>query len=204
MIATNRRDFIRNTSLLSAGVSLGFLPTIFATKAFLSTDLNKNWAHFTKKMGGQSLSLLQDKTFFESQKHAADFSKFRFEWGEPVYFKDANVVARPLWKYWDTNETPQDVTILFWEEKGNWQHIASLNSMELKAMAHLSDDFTEGVLLPRFGETKLSVGHHTAVGKVEMKAIHSKKDVFTQVKIWQNGQCLADKKINFNHLNNLV
>jgi hypothetical protein len=204
MRATNRRDFIRNTTLLSAGATFGFLPTVFAPKAFSSTDLNENWAHFSKKMGGQSLSLLHDKTLFESQKHATDFSKFRFVWGEPVYFKNANVVARPLWKYWDTAQTPQDVTVLFWEEKGNWQHIASLNSMELKAMAQLSDDFTEGSLLPRLGASKLDKGYHTSVGKVEMKAIHSKKDVFTHVKIWQNGQCLADKKINLKNLNNLI
>lgn len=204
MTTTNRRDFIRNTSLLSAGVSFGFLPSFFTPKAFSSTDLKENWAHFTRKLGGESLSLLQDKTLFESQKHATDYSKFRFVWGEPVFFKNANVVARPLWKYWDTAQTPQDVTVLFWEQKDNWQHIASLNSLELKAMAQLSDDFTEGSLLPRLGKSKLEKGYHTAVGKVEMKAIHSKKDVFTHVKIWENNQCLIDKKISFKERNILI
>ena len=205
MCTTNRRDFIKNSSLLSMGVSLGFLPNILSPKAFSSADLKENWAHFSKKMGGQNVSILQDKSIFKSEKHMADFSQFRFVWGEPVHFKNSNVVARPLWKYWENATTPQDVTVLFWEKQGNWQYITALNSLELKTIAQLSDDFTEGVLMPRLGKSKLNImEHYTAEGKMQLKAIQNKKEVVTQVKIWQNDQCIADKKIKIVNFSNLI
>ncbi len=200
----NRRDFIKHSSLLSVGVSMGILPNILPKQSFQSPNLKKNWAHFTQNMGGESLSFVYDKDTFLSESHSADFSEFRFDWGEPVFFRESNVVARPLWQYWQTAQKPLDVTILFWEKKTNWQYFTAINSLEMKTLAQLSDDFTEGVLMPRLGKTPLDfMGYHTAKGKIQMQTIHN-KDVFTHIKIWDNGSRVADKKIILSHFNNLI
>lgn len=200
----NRRDFIKHSSLLSVSVSMGILPNILTKQSFKSPHLKKNWAHFIQKMSRESVSFVLDKNIFLSETHSADCSEFRFVWGEPVLFKNSNVVARPLWQFWQTSQTPLDVTILFWEKKENWEYITTVNRLEMKTLAQLSDDFTEGVLMPRLGKKTLDfMGHHTAKGKMLMKTIHD-KNVFTHVKIWDNGSRIADKKIILSHFNNLI
>jgi hypothetical protein len=190
----NRRNFLSSIAILSAGTALGS-----AIQPFQSTtkeeELDKKWASYWKKAGGQifstNLDLKQDEWKIDTKGHLYDL-------GEMIYFSKENIFAQATWIYWGNDQaSPADMIITLFENKDGFKKITRLNRYELDALYKLSNEFTnDALLLLHHNNMKTVDDNRTCF--VQNKTTIQKKFNTQQVSYYKEQALVFHKKFIYN------
>ena len=120
----NRRIFLSNLALLTAGTVLG---RNYAGPFSSAPDLELLWKTVC--------------TYYKAEPHNKPITQkevlppckgHKHEEGTPVFFPAENMIAQPVWIYWDCNPGKPSDVIIHCYRTGN---ATSLNQFELKSIA---------------------------------------------------------------------
>lgn len=190
----NRRSFLSSIAILSVGSVFGSTIKHFSPAAFNSiNDLQKNWAEFWKKSGGQVFNGSADL----NGNNNKGTKGHRYQYGEIIYFPKENILAQPTWIFWDNDlSKPADLAVSLFENKEPFKKIICFNRFEMDALYLVSKEAdTEQLLLASFNNSKHNTGSSTGIIKTKTN-IH--KNVQIQDISYYKGRVLVfqDKLIH--------
>jgi hypothetical protein len=134
---TNRRSFLSSIGILSAGAAFGSTAKYFAAEDN-SHDLQQIWDNFRKQAGGE---IFHDTVELYAEDLSHPCKGHRYQSGEVIYFAQQNVLAQPIWIYWDIKKgKPSDVVITFFENNNSYSRILGLNRFEIETLNLLSKE----------------------------------------------------------------
>lgn len=130
MLYNNRRRFLSNLSILTAGIALGSSFTSFTPDDTFSPDLKNLWKNFCRQYSAVPSNTA---AVLRSNKEIIPCKGHKHTEGTLVHFAGEDILARPIWIYWANNpNSPSDVVIEFY--KGD-KAIKSINQFELRALS---------------------------------------------------------------------
>lgn len=143
----SRRNFLSSITILSAGIALKpaikYLPGITNGE----DNLQKKWQSFWKISGGEKYN-----TFVQLQKqnNLPATKGHYYKNGDAIFFPKENMVALPVWIYWENNTSlPVDVVITL-IEKNSLKKIGRVNRFEIDALCKVSKNFSGDNLLTAY------------------------------------------------------
>ena len=131
----SRRSFLSNAAILTAGFAIASPAQILANTG-AAESIKQSWASFWQMQQG---TLWQQNTQLKDDAVTKLAKGQLYTAGEIVHFKQADLIARPLWIYWgEKKTTPDDVIITFFSNKAEPKKLFRLNRFELDGLLQLA------------------------------------------------------------------
>jgi len=147
ILQNSRRNFLSSMALFSAGIALKPAIKNLPDIVTCDDDLQKKWQSFWKIYGGEKYNALAD---LQKQSNLPDTKGHCYRNGDAIFFPKENIIALPVWIYWENNTLhPVDVVITL-IEKNSLKKIGRMNRFETDALYKTSKKFYEDNLLTAF------------------------------------------------------
>lgn len=184
---TTRRSFLGSLAVLAAGAAVSSPVRLFSGQP-VPTGLQQQWDLFCRRHEGS--------TFYGSYPNGDEYmlpevAGHTYKSGKAICFREAGLLALPVWIYWGTDK-PADVCItLFEKATGPWKKIRRLNNYELQGLNALSAEVGGMELLAALKESaikpgrsgKLSLTARIKKDKAQIKAVLSQSQVTLEEKL---------------------
>jgi hypothetical protein len=180
-------------AVLSVGAALAPVTNLFAAQS-RRTDLKQLWNIFCRKNGGHAC----DEPIDRELPPIAVCQGHFYQAGKPVYFPEENLLAQPMWIYWnEAMRSPDDIVISFFENGEDKKKLFSLNCFELETINSLKYDEIHHNSLRILKEYRRAgnTGQKQA-GGLSMKTRITRQKAQTAVTLMQENIILKDNIIH--------
>lgn len=170
----SRRSFLSSIAILSAGAALGSPSSLFSS-ADEKLTLKDKWKKLWQQQGGE---LYFNQASIPDVAIGTVCKNHVYQTGEVVHFKNEELLAQPIWIYWDNKKTkPDDVIVTFFTNNKNARKIFRINCFELDSLYHLSTEKNEANLVSLLREDAIAASEKRidAKKKIMIKALVQKE-----------------------------
>lgn len=143
----SRRNFLGIMAILTSGTVLAGSPLCLLEDKKLPghCTLKNDWEKFMAAREARPAWPLATL-----QTNITAMPGMKYEQGQCIYLPEENLLALPTWIYWGNSEAPNDVLVSFFDNDNPQKKLKNINRFELAALAKLSVQPNEQLLLRSF------------------------------------------------------